>query len=405
MEFRQTRLANGLQIIGEVNPDAVSAAVGFFVRAGARDETPQINGVSHYLEHMLFKGTHEISALEVSERFDQIGAKFNAFTSEENTVYYAAVLPEYLMEAAKLWCKLLRPALREDDFCIEKNVIKEEIAMYQDLPHFNVMDRARHLYFGEHPCNMSISGTVESIDALSVEQMREYFRSRYAPNNMVLACSGNFSFDELVALAQDMCGGWQTQSVDRRIADWPGRNVRERFEKPNLNREHICLLSPAVSAQDKRKFAAMLLASVVGDSVGSFYFWELVDPAVAETAVMHFDSMDGVGVFYSYISCAPQKYEIVMQKVRAILDSLSSNVTQENIDKARNKVLSALTIKNERPMGRLVDLGFDWTYLKEYVPVQDEINDIRAVRLADVRAVADEFRPGVFTEYCLGPSK
>ncbi len=405
MEFRQTRLSNGLQIIGEVNPSALSAAVGFFVRAGARDETDDINGVSHFLEHMLFKGTQEISAQEVNERFDRMGAKFNAFTSEENTVYYAAVLPEYLMEVTSLWCGLLRPALREDDFNIEKNVIKEEIAMYQDLPHFDVMDRARHVYFGEHPCSKSVLGSVASIDALTAGQMRQYFQSRYAPNNIVLACSGNFDFDELVRLAEKMCGDWNAYEVGRTTADWKGRSVKERHEKANLSREHICLLSPAVSAQDERKFAAMLLATVVGDSVGSLYFWELVDTAIAETASMQFDSMDGVGAFYSYISCSPERYGQVMDKVRGILNNLPGLIKQEDIEKAKNKVLSALTIKNERPMGRLVDLGFDWTYLKKYVPIQDEIRDIRAVKGSDVMDMVSELRPDVFTEYVLGPGK
>jgi predicted Zn-dependent peptidase len=405
MEFRQSKLANGLQIIGEVNPDALSAAVGFFVRTGARDETMEINGVSHFLEHMLFKGTDEISALEVNEQFDRTGAKFNAFTSEENTVYYAAVLPEYLMEVTELWCKLLRPALRDEDFNIEKNVIKEEIAMYQDLPQFDVMDRARHLYFGDHPCGKSVLGSVASIDALTAIQMREYFQRRYAPNNMVLACSGNFDFDKLAGLVEKMCGGWQSYEVGRKLGDWKGNTAKQRLEKASVSREHICLLSPAVSAQDERKFAAMLLATVVGDSVGSLYFWELVDTAIAEAAVMQFDSMDGVGAFYSYICCGQERAGEVMEKVRGILGNLPNLIKEEDIEKARNKVLSALTIKNERPMGRLVDLGFDWTYLRKYVPIQDEIEEIKAVKGSDVMEIVGQCRPDVFAEFVLGPGK
>ena len=129
MEFKKQILDNGLTIIGELNNSAKSAAVGFFVKTGSRDETEQISGVSHFLEHMLFKGTDKLSALEVNEAFDRMGAQFNAGTSEENTVYYAAVLPEYLLEITRLWAQLMRPALRTDDFNIEKNVIKEEIAM------------------------------------------------------------------------------------------------------------------------------------------------------------------------------------------------------------------------------------------------------------------------------------
>src|SRR6056297_1494736 len=132
MEFKKAVLDNGLTIIGEVNDQALSAAVGFFCRTGSRDETPEISGVSHFLEHMMFKGTDKMTALEVNKAFDQLGAKFNAFTSEENTVYYAAVLPEYIRDVTELWAQLMRPSLRDDDFNIEKNVIKEEIAMYKD---------------------------------------------------------------------------------------------------------------------------------------------------------------------------------------------------------------------------------------------------------------------------------
>ncbi len=147
MEFKKEQLDNGLCLIGEINKSAKSAAVGFFVKTGSRDETEQINGVSHYLEHMLFKGTEKLSALEVNKAFDRTGAQFNAFTSEENTVFYAAVLPEYLVEVTELWITLMRPALRNEDFNIEKSVIKEEIAMYMDMPSFDVMDRCRRLHF------------------------------------------------------------------------------------------------------------------------------------------------------------------------------------------------------------------------------------------------------------------
>ena len=158
MEFKKETLSNGLEIIGEINKSAVSAAVGFFVRTGSRDEIPQINGVSHFLEHMLFKGTDKLTALQVNESFDRTGAQFNAGTSEENTIYYAAVLPEYLVEVTQLWAHLMRPALRDEDFNIEKNVIKEEIAMYKDTPSFDVIDRCRSLHFEQHPCGNSVLG-------------------------------------------------------------------------------------------------------------------------------------------------------------------------------------------------------------------------------------------------------
>jgi len=133
---------------------------------------------------MVFKGTQRLSPFEVNEAFDRTGAQYNAFTSEENTVFYAAVLPEYLAEITKLWIEMMRPSLRTEDFNIEKNVIKEEIAMYKDQPNYDVLDRCRALYFGGHPCGHSVLGTEETIDAMTAEQMRGYFTGRYAPNNM-----------------------------------------------------------------------------------------------------------------------------------------------------------------------------------------------------------------------------
>lgn len=406
MEFKHKQLANGLVIIGEVNKSAKSAAVGFFVKTGSRDETKQINGVSHFLEHMLFKGTEKLNAFEVNEAFDKTGAQFNAGTSEENTVYYAAVLPEYLAEVTELWTELMRPALRNEDFDIEKNVIKEEIAMYKDLPSFDCMEKCRALYFDTHPCGNSVLGTEQSIDGLTAEQMRSYFTNRYAPNNMVLACAGNFDWRQICSIAKNRCGGWQRQTVERKLQDCRGSKKKDRVEKSNLAREHICLMSPGVTAQDQRRFAASVLAVVIGDDVGSRFFWELVDKALAETASMQFGAMDGTGAFCSYINCSSENVAKVLDTIKAIFDSLSkSGITEDELSKAKNKILSALVIKNELPMGRLVDLGFNWVYLQQYRTIADDINAIKAVTVDDVHSIIEQFNPADFTQLSIGPAQ
>src|SRR5438034_8314553 len=165
MPFHQHKLANGLTVIGETSPAAKSAAVGFFVRTGSRDEKPEVSGVSHFLEHMVFKGTPRRTAFEVNIDFDRIGANYNAFTSEENTVFYAAVLPEYLPQAVDILADILRPSLRGEDFDMEKKVIIEEIGMYDDQPMWSAYDHAKKLYFAEHALGNSILGTPDSIRA------------------------------------------------------------------------------------------------------------------------------------------------------------------------------------------------------------------------------------------------
>ena len=406
MEFKQTILANGLQLIGEVNPAAKSAAVGFFVKTGARDEKAALSGVSHFLEHMLFKGNERLGALEVNAAFDSTGAQFNAFTSEENTVYYAAVLPEYLEEVTRLWIELMRPALRDDDFDMEKNVIKEEIAMYQDMPSFDVMDRCRALHFSAHPCGNSVLGSQESIDGLSATQMRSYFQTRYAPNNMVLVWAGDFDWAQMQAVAGELCSDWQAQDIRRELSHYAGSFKSERLGQSALAREHICLMGTGVSNQDPRRYAALLLASMIGDDVGSRYYWELVDKALAEAASMQFGPLDGTGTFYSYFRCSPDNADQVLATVKSILAQLrQEGISEEELTKAKNKILSAVVIRNELPMGRLLDLGLNWVYLQQYRPIAEDVAAIKAITRTDVNQLVETLQPDQFTQFSIGPSK
>src|SRR6478752_88160 len=161
MPFHTHKLPNGLQLIGETSPSARSVALGFFVSTGSRDETPEVSGVTHFLEHMVFKGTPHRSSFDVNRDFDKIGASYNAFTSEENTVFYAAILPEYLPQAVDILADILRPSLRGEDFDVEKKVIIEEIGMYDDQPTWCAYDRARKAFFADHALGNTILGTAQ----------------------------------------------------------------------------------------------------------------------------------------------------------------------------------------------------------------------------------------------------
>ena len=159
LNFHHHELPNGLTVIAEANDDMHTAAVGFFVKTGTRDEDKPVMGVSHFLEHMMFKGTARRSADDVNREFDELGANYNAFTSHENTVYYAQVLPEFLPRAVDLLGDMLRPALRGEDFDMEKNVILEEIGMYDDRPQWRLQDTLLEEFYGEHPLSYRVLGT------------------------------------------------------------------------------------------------------------------------------------------------------------------------------------------------------------------------------------------------------
>src|SRR5207249_5822134 len=216
MPFHTHRLPNGLQIIAETSPSARSMALGFCVRTGSRDESADVSGVTHFLEHMVFKGTPRRSALDVNPDFDRIGAHYTAFTSEENTVFYAAILPEYLPEAVDILADILRASLRTDDFDMEKHVIIEEIGMYEDQPMWSAYDAAKRAHFAGHPLANSVLGTVKSIKTLKRDQMHAYFKRRYVAPNITVVAAGRFPWKRLVALVNQHCGGWEKGPVGRK---------------------------------------------------------------------------------------------------------------------------------------------------------------------------------------------
>jgi predicted Zn-dependent peptidase len=179
--FRQAKLSNGLQVLAECNPDAHTSALGFFVKTGARDEPASLMGVSHFLEHMMFKGTERRSAEDVNRDFDRMGASHNAFTTAEMTAFHAHVLPENTNGALDVLCDIMRPALREKDFDEEKGVILEEIAMYDDNPFWVLWEHANERYFGSHPLGHRVLGTRETVKAMQRDCMLRTSRSSTAP--------------------------------------------------------------------------------------------------------------------------------------------------------------------------------------------------------------------------------
>lgn len=403
--FLKHVLPNGLTLVGEISPSARSAAVGFFVRTGSRDETVAECGVSHFLEHMVFKGTPRRTALDVNRDFDRIGASYNAYTSEENTVFYAAVLPEYLPQAVDILADILRPSLRDDDFTMEKNVIIEEIGMYEDQPGWSAYDHAKKHYFSQHPLGNSILGTPESIKALTRDQMHDYFRRRYVAPNVTVSVAGNFDWAKFIELVQAACGQWEPGPVGRQgITKADGSGAVQMVTKEKVNQEHVILMSSAPAADAPLRHAADLLAMAVGDDSGSRLYWEIVDKGLAEGADMSFHEYEGTGSFYGSYSCEPgQAAENLAVFKKVLAEVQQSSITPEELHQAKSKVLSRVVRGSERPMGRMQALGMAWTYLKTYRSVDDELNAFEAVTLADVRAVLDQYPIDAPTVLGLGP--
>ncbi len=403
--FYTHRLANGLQILGQRMPDLESVSVCFHVRTGARDEhDPALYGVSHFLEHMVFKGTQHRDAEQITLDFNTMGAEFNAFTSVEQTVYYARVLGEYLPRAVDLLSDMMRPRLDAHDFDMERNVILEEIARSEDVPTSQAYRKLLTTYFAGTSLAHEVLGTRESIRDMAVEQMRAYHARRYAANNLILSIAGNFDWEELLALAEEKCGAWTTGEEGREALPFePVEPTSRVIVKPPQQQQVMLLAWPSVGMQDKDLYAAHLGAMVLGDGTGSRLFWNIFQKGLAETAVASLSPFDNTGMMLAFLSTTPEHAPAVLELVRAELQGMQADGVQEDeLRRAKDKLVSRTVLDGESAFSRMQDLAYTWVAEHRLRTIEEEMAEIEAVTVADVRRVLDRFpttQRQVFTAY------
>jgi predicted Zn-dependent peptidase len=402
--FHETKLDNGLQIIAELNPNAHSLAIGYFVRTGSRDETADVSGVSHFLEHMAFKGNEKYTADDVNRIFDEIGANYNASTSEEITLYYGSFLPEYIDTAMELLSTLIHPSLRKDDFDMEKKVILEEIGMYDDLHSFTAYEKVMQAHFQGHPLGQSILGSVQSITDLTAEQMRDYHAKHYLAGNLTLAVAGNADWHKVLELAHKFCDHWPGGQTDRPTDEAQPKTGTQIITEKKTQQQHIMQLAPAPSARDILRLPAEILAVVIGDDSNSRLYWKLVDPGLAESAEIGFNEYDGSGTWLTYLCSEPDLIESNLQLIQQIFDDVNQRgITQEELDRAKNKLASRLVLRSERPMGRLSSLGGNWVYRQKYYSVADDLELLNNISLDDIQELLKKYPLGHSTTAAVGP--
>lgn len=406
MIFREQTLDNGLQVIAECNDQAYSTGLGFFVRTGARDESDQLAGVSHFLEHMAFKGTATRTAADVNRQLDELGANSNAYTSEEKTVYYATVLPEYQSSMLELLADILRPVLRAEDFETEKKVIVEEILKYEDQPPFGAHEKCMAEFFGSHPLGKNVLGTVESVSGLTPEAMRAYFQQRYSPGNIVLAAAGNVDFTRLVEDAKRYCGHWAPYEAGRQITAADGRLVHRFLAKSESVQYYLVQIAAAPATEDPDRYASRVLATCIGDDSGSRFFWELVDRGLVEYAGLATYEFQGAGIYMGYLCCAPEDARfnlVIVDKVYGEIER--EGVTADELELAQNKIASHIVLQSERPINRLFAVGSSWLQRREYKTVRQVLEAYQGVTRASIGQVLERFPLSRYASFAVGPAE
>lgn len=263
--------------------------------------------------------------------------------------------------------------------------------MYEDNPFMALYERMLERYYGTHPLGHRVLGTQESIKALGRDQMAGYFHDRYASDTMALAVAGRVDFDALVRQAETACGHWPRGMPGRHHATFKPGSGSHTWTLPNLTRGYLGMLMPAPALNDPRRYAASLVAQIIGDAEGSRFYWSLVETGLAEEATCSFEGRDGVGEYLVVAACEREAIEDVSSRLQAEMASLSGSLEPSELDRAKARIATAVALAGERPAGRMTRLGSLWAYGMQHASLDEEMSRIEAVTLEDLRSCLREF--------------
>jgi predicted Zn-dependent peptidase len=390
--FYTHSLANGLTLIGQRIPGVESAASIFWVITGTRDERREELGISHFLEHMAFRRTRTLIGSEVDRAFEEIGAEHNAATWKEFTFYWARVLAENSSRAIEILAELIHPVLDHDDFDQERNVILEEIARYEDQPQSVLVEHFMHDYFRDHPLSWETLGTNETIKALTVEQVREYWGKRYGTRNIIFSVAGNFEWDEVVTQLETLSSEWQEGEAERVLSVpefVPGlrAHVHDQFVQ-----QQLAIGVPSVASQDPMYFSAAILASILGDDTGSRLYWSLYHEGLADSASAQVMDFEDAGLLMIHVSTQPDGMQRALNVAEEQLRKLQEfDVRQDELDRAKAKLSASVIIGGESTNERVLALINSWLTRGRLETLEEIRERIDAVSLDDLRIYLNRF--------------
>ncbi len=405
MDHQLTTLPNGLRVITESMPSIRSVAVGCWVDTGSRDETEVEAGCSHFLEHLLFKGTELLGAREIAEAFDAVGARSNAFTSKEYTCYWAQMRDEDLPMGLGLLSEMIqRPAFREEEIASEANVVLEEINMNEDDPSDVAHDQFAQALWDGHVLAKPVLGTRESITAMTREVIDGYWSRRYHPSTLVIAAAGYLDHDDLVAKVEDRFGGWTGAEAGHDFVE-PGISAAVRVVTRDTEQAHLVIGGEALNRGDDRRFSFGILNHVVGGGMSSRLFREVREERGLAYAVYSFrmpyaDS----GAYGVYVGTTPKQTDEVLELVRSELEQVVEwGITAEELERAKGNMKGSLALSMEDTNSRMVRLGRHELTGVAHLDLDETVAAIDAVTLDDVHAVAKDVFSGPYVIGAVGP--
>jgi predicted Zn-dependent peptidase len=414
MSVKRSVHSSGLRIVTEEVPSVRSAAVGIWVNVGSRDEAPATAGASHFLEHLLFKGTTSRTALEISSSIESVGGEMNAFTSKEYTCFYARVIDTDLPMAIDVVSDLITSSIVTAlDVDAERKVVLEEIAMRDDDPSDLVHDLFSDTYYGDTPIGRPILGTVDSINGMSRSTVFNYYKKKYLPQDLVVAVAGNIKHKKVVAMVE------QALSRDNFLDVLAAPVIRPNIPVKNTKQQSVGLLykkseqahmfygMEGVARADERRFAMGVLSAALGGGMSSRLFQEIREKrGLAYSVYAYAQQFAGSGVLGFYAGCNPTKAIEVVEIIRSVLSDVADNgMTHEEIERAKGAVRGSLVLSQEDTGSRMSRIGKNEIVYGQVMDFDDILKAISRVSAEDIREIASEFLVKTPTLALVGPFK
>jgi len=414
MSVKRSVHSSGLRIVTEEVPSVRSAAVGIWVNVGSRDEAPVTAGASHFLEHLLFKGTTSRTALEISSSIESVGGEMNAFTSKEYTCFYARVIDTDLPMAIDVVSDLITSSIVTAlDVDAERKVVLEEIAMRDDDPSDLVHDLFSDTYYGDTPIGRPILGTTDSINGMSRSTVFNYYKKKYLPQDLVVAVAGNIKHKKVVAMVE------QALSRDSFLDVLAAPVIRPNIPVKNTKQQSVGLLNKkseqahmfygmeGVSRADERRFAMGVLSAALGGGMSSRLFQEIREKrGLAYSVYAHAQQFAGSGVLGFYAGCNPTKAIEVVEIIRSVLSDVADNgMTHEEIERAKGAVRGSLVLSQEDTGSRMSRIGKNEIVYGQVMDFDDILKAISRVSAEDIHEIASEFLVKTPTLALVGPFK
>ncbi len=390
MNYNLSTLPNGLGIATISAPYLETATFGVFVDVGARWESERENGISHFLEHMAFKGTRKRSARQIAAELDTLGGVSNAYTSHESTVYYAKVLKNDLAKAADLIFDIvLNSTFPEEEVERERNVILQEIAMHKDSPDDLAFDLFQSACFGNTSLGRSILGTEESVSSFGGNDINAYMEAHYQPQRMLVVASGNVRHEEVVKLATDHLGGMKPGvAPEMAKADFNGGDIRH---KQKLEQLHLVLGFPGISYTAEGYYAMQVASTILGGGISSRLFQEVRENLGLAYSIYSFaSSYTDTGVFGLYAGCSPDKADALISALSTETTKMTKGITAGELERAKAQLKIPILMSLENTTSIFESLGRQLLYFGGYLLPEDILARIDAVSPSEVENIISQ---------------